>query len=164
MMIYFALLSTWSQASQLDEALLSKYPSVGDGDGMYTSSADLESLLVTESEVVDHLQNYLQAEYTRLRKLERVVEDYKKMRDRARRSSEKFIGNPLDSFLLIKKLTADWNTIQDLIQGEGENLLRNITLEKDNLGLRWPKNEDLNGAAVGKLFLLLSNCLVIITT
>jgi len=140
-----------SETSQFDNTVLSKYPSVGDNDGMYTSSADLEGLLITESEVVNHLQHYLDAEYLRLQKLEKVVQDYKSLRDRARRSSERFIGNPLDSFLLIKKLTSDWNTIQELVQNEGENFLNNITLERQSLGLRWPKNEDLNGAAVGLL-------------
>ena len=31
-----------SETSQFDNTVLSKYPSVGDNDGMYTSSADLE--------------------------------------------------------------------------------------------------------------------------
>ena len=142
--------ATSSSPVELDGALMNKYPSVGDGDGMYTSSADLEGLLITEAEVVENLQNYLVAEYDRLKKLEKMLEDYKVLRDRAKRSSEKFIGNPIDSFLLIKKLTTDWNNIQDLVKGEGDNFLKNITFEREYMGLRWPKNEDLNGAAVGK--------------
>ena len=31
-----------TETSQFDNTVLSKYPSVGDNDGMYTSSADLE--------------------------------------------------------------------------------------------------------------------------
>ena len=42
--------------ANVDENAFSKFPSVDDSDGMFTSSADLEGLLVTQSEVVEHLQ------------------------------------------------------------------------------------------------------------
>jgi hypothetical protein len=75
------------------------------------------------------------------------------MRDTASHSREQFVANPLNSFLLIKKLTSEWKELQGLIQGgPGERLLQNITQEKQNIGLRWPSDEDLNGAAVGKDF------------
>jgi hypothetical protein len=74
------------------------------------------------------------------------------MRDAASHSRERFVGNPLNSFLLIKKLTSEWKEVQGLIQsGPGERLLHNITLERQNIGLRWPSDEDLNGAAVGEI-------------
>ena len=38
------------------------------------------------------------------------------------------------------------------MKGEGDNLLKNVTFEREHMGMRWPKNEDLNGAAVGKHF------------
>ena len=78
------------------------------------------------------------------------MEEYRRMRDMASRSKEQFVGNPLNSFLLIKKLTSEWKDLQGLIQGgPGERLLQNITQERQNIGLRWPSDEDLNGAAVG---------------
>ena len=91
-------------------------------------------------------------EQARLALLERRVDAYRKMRDTASHSREQFVGNPLNSFLLIKKLTSEWKELQGLIQGgPGERLLQNITQEKINIGLRWPSDEDLNGAAVGKI-------------
>ena len=128
---------------------VNRFPSVDDGDGMFTSSADLVGLLYTEAELVSKLENYVQDEYRRIRKLEEMLADYKSFRDRASESTEKFVGNPLNSFLLIKKLTSDWKEMKDLIQGHGERFLTNITLEREYRGLRWPKDEDLNGAAVG---------------
>jgi prolyl 4-hydroxylase len=87
--------------------------------------------------------------------LERRVEEYRRMRDTASRSREQFVANPLNSFLLIKKLTSEWKELQGLIQGgPAERLLQNITQEKQNIGLRWPSDEDLNGAAVGEAFVI----------
>jgi len=118
-------------------------------DGLFTSSTDLESLLWTEANVVDKLESYIVEEHRRLEKLERLLNDYRRFRDRAVESTEKFVGNPLNSFLLIKKLTADWKEVKDLVQGGGDAFLKNLTLESEYYGLRWPKDEDLNGAAIG---------------
>jgi prolyl 4-hydroxylase len=89
-------------------------------------------------------------EKSRLNELEKRLEEYRRMRDAASQSRERFVANPLNSFLLIKKLTSEWKEVQGLIQGgHGERLLQNITQERINVGLRWPSDEDLNGAAVG---------------
>jgi len=120
-----------------------------DDDGLFTSSVDLEGLLGTEAELVEKLENYIQGEYDRIHKLEKLVEEFRNLRDRASDSSERFIGNPLNSFLLIKKLTTDWKQVQSLIQKDGEQQIRNLTTNLDYYGLRWPKDEDLNGAAIG---------------
>lgn len=135
---------------EVSQEILSSLPSPTDNDGMFTSSADLEGLLWTESELVSRLETYIAEEQARLVQLERRVEEYRRMRDTASTSREQFVGNPLNSFLLIKKLTSEWKELQGLIQGgPGERLLQNITIEKQNIGLRWPSDEDLNGAAVG---------------
>jgi len=126
-----------------------KLTAINEDDGLFTSSADLEGLLWTEADLVDKLETFIKQEYTRLSKLERLLEDYRSFRDRASESTEKFVGNPLNSFLLIKKLTADWKEVKDLLRGSGEVFLKNLTQENEYYGLRWPKDEDLNGAAIG---------------
>ena len=117
---------------------------------MFTSSADLEGLLWTEADLVDKLEDYIKDEYRRIHKLEKKLEEYRSVRDRASLSSEKFIGNPLNSFLLIKKLTSDWKELREVIQGDSEKFFKNLTTESH--GLRWPKDEDLNGAAIGNAY------------
>ena len=132
-------------------AVLGSVEEEHDHDGMFTSLAEMEGLLWTEAEVVRKLEQYVQEEYKRLEKLETILLEYKRVRDRAAASSERFIGNPLNSFLLIKKLTSDWKLVQDLVEGGGgEHFLNNITSERHHHGLKWPKDEDLNGAAIGK--------------
>jgi len=126
------------------------FPSAGGGDGMFTSSADLQGLLTTEAELVNKLNEYVQEETQRIESLKKFVKDYEALRDNAFESEEKFVGNPLNSFLLIKKLTSDWKTVQNLIQNSvGEKFVANLTEQRDSFTLRWPNDEDLNGAALG---------------
>ena len=109
-------------------------------DGMFTSSTDLQALIVTESELVVKLNQYVMEETQRIEQIKKVIQQYEELRDSALGAEEKFVGNPLNSFLLIKKLTTDWKSLQSLIENTA-------TLSAD--GLKWPSDEDLNGAAVG---------------
>ena len=119
-------------------------------EGMFTSSADLQGLIQTETELVTRLQQYVAEEAARLARLRRLVTQYEQLRDTAATSGEKFVGNPLNSFLLIKKLTSDWKTLQTMLEGSaGERVVANLTQQRDSSGLKWPSDEDLNGAAVG---------------
>ena len=119
-------------------------------EGMFTSSTDLQLLIETETELVTKLNEYITEESDRLEKLKKVIKQYENLRDNAVVSEEKFVGNPLNSFLLIKKLTSDWKQVQDMLDGSaGDKLFANLTEQRDSHGLRWPSDEDLNGAAVG---------------
>merc|ERR1719277_806166 len=119
-------------------------------EGMFTSSTDLQLLIETETELVTKLNEYITEESDRLEKLKKVIKQYENLRDKAVVSEEKFVGNPLNSFLLIKKLTSDWKQVQNLIQNSvGEKLVANLTEQRDSFTLRWPNDEDLNGAALG---------------
>lgn len=119
-------------------------------EGMFTSSTDLQGLIVTETELVNKLHEYMEEEASRLEKLRKVIKQYERLRDEAVQGEEKFVGNPLNSFLLIKRLTSDWKTVQSMLDGgAGEKLFANLTEQRDSLGLKWPSDEDLNGAAVG---------------
>ena len=105
---------------------------------MFTSSTDLNMLLDTEAELVDKLNAYLAEEENRIEKLKKLVRDYQTMRDNAEEAGDKFVGNPLNSFLLIKKLTSDWKQVQGLIQNSvGKELFGNLTEQRDHFGLRW---------------------------
>jgi len=121
-----------------------------DEDGLFTSSIDLQSLLDTESELVNKLNDYVTAETARIEKLKKMIKNYEEMRDSAVVLGENYVGNPLNSFLLIKKLTSDWKLVQSLIQTPvGEQFVTNLTAQATHIGLKWPSDEDLNGAAVG---------------
>lgn len=119
-------------------------------DGMFTSNIDLQGLLETESELVNKLNEYVAEETARIEKLKKLVKNYETMRDDAQLAGPSYVGNPLNSFLLIKALTSDWKQVQGLIQSTvGERFVTNLTEQRTQFGLRWPSDEDLNGAATG---------------
>ena len=121
-----------------------------DNDGMFTSSTDLQALIVTESELVVKLNQYVTEETQRIEKMKKVIQQYEELRDSALGAEEKFVGNPLNSFLLIKKLTSDWKSLQSLMENTAsQTLFASLSAERENDGLKWPSDEDLNGAAVG---------------
>ena len=121
-----------------------------DNDGMFTSSTDLQDLVLTESELVMKLNQYVTEETQRIEKVKKLIRQYEELRDSAVDGEEKFVGNPLNSFLLIKKLTSDWKSLQSLMENTAsQTLLSNLTAGRESQGLKWPSDEDLNGAAVG---------------
>lgn len=113
-------------------------------DGMFTSSADLERLLSTEAELVRALKDYVHLEEDRLQKLKNVMQNYDKVSKEATNDVERYIGNPLNSFLLIKRLTSDWKELKHLIKDE--DIFTNLT-DSFQRPLKWPSEEDLSGAA-----------------
>lgn len=121
--------------------------STSENDGMFTSTTDLEHLLSTEAEVVNALQDYIRQEEDRLSKLRLHMLTYEAIREAAEMDVEKYVGNPLNSYLLIKKMTSDWKQVKELLSAnQGLVFLTNLTSEE--APLRWPSEEDLNGAAV----------------
>ncbi len=137
--IFFVLCTTTGTRSETDV----------ENDGMFTSSTDLERLLSTEAELVRALKDYVEQEEDRIAKLRRYIASYEDIKVRAETDVEKYIGNPLNSYLLIKKLTSDLKLVKDLMMPlPAEDLMTNLT-DRYHEPLRWPSDEDLNGAAVG---------------
>ena len=72
---------------------------------------------------------------------------------------EQYVGNPLNSFILIKKLTSDWRSIKDLISSTStaEGLMANLTdTSKSKNKYLFSKNK-ANGSA-SKYFKYASFC------
>merc|ERR1711953_859736 len=119
---------------------------------MFTSSTDLERLLSTEAELVKALKDYVQLEEDRIIKVKRYITDYEAIQNMANSNVEKYIGNPLNSYLLIKRLTSDWKEVKTLMTSnlfDPEKTLANLTDNQyDGRPLKWPSEEDLNGAAI----------------
>ena len=125
------------------------YQQSDSNDGLFTSSTDLQGLIATETELVNKLNQYIYQESSRLEKLRKAMKHFETIRDSAV-NGEEYVGNPINSFRLIKSLTSDWKSLQNHLDGTaGEKLFQNLTELRDNEGLRWPSDEDLNGAAVG---------------
>ncbi|KAK4030537.1 hypothetical protein OUZ56_023780 [Daphnia magna] len=115
---------------------------------VFTSLADMESLVSTELELTKHLENYIQEEEIRLKQLRGFLEKYETMYQEASKDVSKYLANPVNAYLLVKRLTSDWRQVEGvMVQNIGSAIVQNITQHRNVL--RFPSDEDLNGAAVG---------------
>lgn len=77
----------------------------------------------------------------------RNVEDYAREHEEASRNIQQYLSNPINAYLLVKRLTTDWKRVEELItQDVGKSFVTNITSSRSDL--KFPTDEDLNGAAV----------------
>ena len=59
----------------------------------------------------------------------RYIRDYESIQSAAGDDGERYVGNPLNSYLLIKKMTSDWKEVQNVISESPSSVfLNNITL------------------------------------
>merc|ERR1712038_169999 len=118
-------------------------------DGYFTSNIDLQKLLSTEEAIMFELEEYVRNEEKRIVKLKGYLNEYQKIRTEAASDVERYVGNPLNSYLLIKRLTSDWKEVKELVSVKtGEAVISHLTNRTEERALRWPSEEDLNGAAV----------------
>ncbi|XP_069159184.1 prolyl 4-hydroxylase subunit alpha-1 isoform X1 [Procambarus clarkii] len=115
---------------------------------VFTAMSDISRLLTTEGEMIRAVENYIIAQEERLEKLKRDVYEMERVHDEAARSPEAFLGNPINTYLLVKRLTVDWTDMQNIMTDDsmGKAMLNNLTSMADFL--RWPDEEDLAGVAV----------------
>lgn len=117
---------------------------------MFTAVVELERLLYTEGEIVKTLEKYLETEENRLQKVRNIREEYGKLYKTASQNIQTFLANPVNAYLLVKRLTADWKAAENLLLGsEGKALIENITRFREDL--KFPDDEDLTGAAAALL-------------
>lgn len=77
----------------------------------------------------------------------RNVEGYAREHEEASRNIQQYLSNPINAYLLVKRLTTDWKKVEELITEDvGKSFVANITSSRSDL--KFPTDEDLNGAAV----------------
>ncbi|KAH7729639.1 Prolyl 4-hydroxylase alpha-1 subunit precursor [Aphelenchoides avenae] len=114
---------------------------------------DLENLLVSESETTSAIiQRYIESENERLRRLQEFAENYQSQNGEVPTDDTSFVTNPVNAYLLIKRLTSDWKYIKQLMSANNaDRFIRNITQGRLENSVMYPDEEDLDGAAVGLL-------------
>lgn len=114
---------------------------------VFTAIADMEILVDTKFELINRLESYIHEEETRLQRVKQYLEEYQRMYKEASTDVSKYLANPINAFVLVKRLTSDWKEVEDtLVKNSGEALIKNIS--DANSLLRFPSNQDLKGAAV----------------
>ncbi|XP_045113671.1 prolyl 4-hydroxylase subunit alpha-1-like isoform X2 [Portunus trituberculatus] len=114
---------------------------------VFTSMSDMSRLLTTEGEMIRAIENFIIAQEEKLQKLKKDLTEMERVHDVAAHSPEDFLANPINAYLLVKRLTVDWADLQDVMTDNtmGKEMLNNLTSMAEFL--RWPDEEDLNGAA-----------------
>ena len=111
---------------------------------------DLEKLLETEKTISKLLDGYLEVENDRLSRLKLFRDNYKRVHSIASRDVQGFLANPVNAYLLVKRLTTDWKTVENLVTVTpaeiGRATLANLSKSIDP-SRSFPSGEDLSGAA-----------------
>ncbi|XP_065583051.1 prolyl 4-hydroxylase subunit alpha-1-like isoform X2 [Artemia franciscana] len=114
---------------------------------VFTALVDMEPLIDTESELIQQLNKYIGVEEERLNRLKKYFNEYSDLHKEASQDTTKYLENPINAYLLVKRLTADWKEVEStMLQNQASVIVKNIT-EFRNV-LRFPSEEDLTGAAV----------------
>ncbi|XP_075974422.1 prolyl 4-hydroxylase subunit alpha-1-like isoform X2 [Anticarsia gemmatalis] len=111
---------------------------------LFTAIAEVEYLLETHKRIIDDLDFYIDKEENRLSTLKRHLEFYKKEHEKAMEDIPNYLGNPINAFTLIKRLTTDLDSIEDSIK-IGTEYIKNVTMNHEDV--KYPALEDLTGAA-----------------
>uniref|UniRef100_A0A915KVQ1 Prolyl 4-hydroxylase alpha-subunit N-terminal domain-containing protein n=1 Tax=Romanomermis culicivorax TaxID=13658 RepID=A0A915KVQ1_ROMCU len=119
------------------------------GAEIFTAMADVEMLLKSEDDIMPMIDSYVESEHKRLEKLKRVAQEYQERNREVVKAGLDFVYNPLNSYLLIKRLTTDWSYLESLMRNNlAEVYLQNITSQRDANSVHFPTDEDFKGVAV----------------
>ncbi|KAJ1355034.1 Prolyl 4-hydroxylase subunit alpha-1 [Parelaphostrongylus tenuis] len=117
---------------------------------LFTSVADMQSLLDSEKNVPYMLYKYIESEHKRLEQLRDLAQEYQMRNEDSLVTGIKDISNPINAFLLIKRKIFDWKRIeQKMMLNNAESFIERMS--NVNYGIRYPTEEDLTGAAIGLL-------------
>ena len=99
---------------------------------VFTSTADMESLALTERGLAFALHRYLETEQSRLTALKQFLHRSQASIEQVNKTSAgEFVGNPINSYLMLKRFWVDWKNMEDLVTkdfSEGERDLLNTTI------------------------------------
>ncbi|XP_059046367.1 prolyl 4-hydroxylase subunit alpha-2-like isoform X2 [Achroia grisella] len=111
---------------------------------LFTAISEMEPLLETHKRIIDDLDDYVDKEEKRLIILKKHLMVYKREHDMAMKDIPNYLGNPINAFTLIKRLTTDLDDIEHSIK-IGTEYIKNVTINYDDV--KYPSQEDLSGAA-----------------
>ncbi|KAM3722357.1 Prolyl 4-hydroxylase subunit [Dirofilaria immitis] len=119
---------------------------------IYSSFTSLKALIGAESDIPIMINSYVENELKRLDYLKKFTQETQERDDETMRVDEEKIKHPVNAFLLIKKMTTEWNEIvKIMLSNSADNIIRNVTRQRAIKRINYPTEEDLSGAAIGLL-------------
>ena len=87
---------------------------------VFTALSHVERLINIEMELSDALEDYIAEQELRLKKLRSFSEDVKSAMGRAVFNRDEYIGHPVNTYQMIKRLVKEWNQHVKSIEEEGD--------------------------------------------
>ncbi|CAJ0602749.1 unnamed protein product [Cylicocyclus nassatus] len=116
---------------------------------IFTAVADMERMLTGEKGITNVIESYIQQEQQRLDELKRFADEYVLRNNDAADVGPDFVTNPVNAYLLIKRLTSEWKKVEHLMRNNvADRYIQNITANRVRNQVKFPEEEDLSGAAV----------------
>lgn len=114
---------------------------------LFTALTDMEEVLETENVLINNLEGYILAQEKKLNYLKQKITEYQREHNEAKKDVSSYLLNPINAYLLTKRLTNDWREIEQLMTSDnvGSQFIQNVTNYRDVL--KFPTEEDLTGAA-----------------
>ncbi|CAD5218227.1 unnamed protein product [Bursaphelenchus okinawaensis] len=118
---------------------------------VFTAMVDIENMLKNEAESTTLLlDKYLESEAKRLSEIQEFTERYKLGTTQNRNITD--VTDPVRAYLFIKGLSSEWKKLKELLHSNGaDEFIKNINDERDSKSVKFPDDEDVDGAAVGLL-------------
>lgn len=105
----------------------------------------MEELLETEKVLIDNLEGFIKVQEEKLIYFRHKVKEYQREHDEALKDPTGYLLNPINAYLLTKRLTVDWKDLENYMTVDvGEQFIQNVTDYRDKLN--FPSEEDLMGA------------------
>ncbi|EFO16802.2 hypothetical protein LOAG_11701 [Loa loa] len=118
----------------------------------FSSLASLKALIGAERDIPVMINGYVGKELERLDYLKKFAQEVQERNDKAIRDGEEAITHPVNAFLLIKGMTADWNKVVKIMRSNSaDDFIRNVTRQRVIKNINYPTEMDLSGAAIGLL-------------
>ncbi|KAG9510427.1 Prolyl 4-hydroxylase subunit alpha-1 [Fragariocoptes setiger] len=123
---------------------------VGSVNGdIFSSTSHLQNLMYLERHLIMSLGKYVVNMEQKLSKIRRYIEGWEATAGRdefvGTYGEEEIIGNPLQAFQLVKRLTIDWRGINELFKQDQWQEVRKLTHDYKAI---MPTDDDLHGAAL----------------
>jgi len=132
------------QPSHLLVVLLLAMLSLSEGE-IFTSMADMEQMVVTEKRMLEVLKDYIDAEEEKLVAIKSFLTDVDGVLGSVNATEDvgKYLGNPVNSYLMLKRFNVDWKNLEKTLEEDAAERLNSVF---ETLRPFFPTTEDHEGA------------------
>lgn len=119
---------------------------------VFTALSHLQRLVNIEMELSDALEDYIAEQELRLNRLKSFAEDVNEAMEQAKSNRDSYIGHPVNTYLMIKRMVKEWPEHVKSIGQEGD--AEGLLIDKlENYRPHFPGQDDLEGsmAAIRRL-------------